>query len=45
MAGEEGEAQVPRFCRNYGLKGRGKRNKKGKMSEVKGTDPEEERRE
>lgn len=45
MAGEEREAQVTSLCRNYGLKGRGRRNKKGRMSEVKGTDPEEERRE
>lgn len=41
MAGEEGEAEVTRLCR----RGRGKRSKKGRMLEVEGTGPEEERRE
>lgn len=44
MVGEKEKAEVSRFRSSFGLKGRGKRNKKGRMSEVKGTDPEMGRR-
>lgn len=33
MSGEEEVAEVTRFCRSFGLKKRGGRNKKGRVSE------------
>lgn len=44
IVGEKEKAEVTRFRSSFGLKGRAKRNKKGRMLEMKGTDPEKRRR-
>lgn len=33
-AGEEEEVEVTRFCRNFGLRRKGERNQRGRISEV-----------